>query len=85
MLRLLAAAVYDIRLQLSNYLGNGNESDLNLREAAHLSYALHDAALQIMEGNDYDLDSAINRIRAIGQIIPGSELPARILGDRPAD
>lgn len=45
MLRLLAAAVYEIRLMLSDHFGSGNESDLNLREASHLSYALHDAAL----------------------------------------
>ncbi len=84
-IHLLAAAIYETRLLLSDYLGGCNQGDPNVREAAHLSYALHNAAQQILDGEDFDLDKTVNRIRSISNIIPGSDLPSRVLGDDTAD
>lgn len=63
-LKLMAAAIYEIRLLLSKYLGSKNESDDSVRLAAHLSYALHNDALSIIEGGGgFDVDAAKKRIR----------------------
>ena len=48
--KILAQALFEIRLLLSNYLGSDNSADLCVRLAAHLAYALHNEALSVMEG-----------------------------------
>ena len=48
--RMMAAAVYEIRLLLGNYLGDECDADPDVRLAAHLSYALHNDASAIMNG-----------------------------------
>ena len=51
--KILAQAIYEIRLLLSGYLGSQNKGDTSVREAAHLAYALHNEALAVIEGKDF--------------------------------
>jgi hypothetical protein len=68
--RLMAAAVYELRLLLSDHLGSECESDPSLRLAAHLAYALHNEALAMFERDEtFDLDAARNRIKAAESIV----------------
>lgn len=81
-MQLLAAALYEVRLLLGAYLGSNNDADESIREAAHLSYALHNEAEAVSRGGDFDLDAAIRRVEAIDKILPGSTVSKRVLGDR---
>lgn len=68
--RLMAAAIYEIRLLLSAHLGSESDSDPCVRLAAHLAYALHNDALAMLEGDgDFDLDSAQKRIKTAESIV----------------
>ena len=78
-IRLLASALYEIRLLLGSYLGSGIEVDQEIREAAHLSYALHNEADAIARGGDFDFGSAIRRVEAIETILPGSSVSKHVL------
>ncbi len=74
--RLMAAAVYEIRLLLSDHLGTACNSDPCVRLAAHLAYALHNDALAVFERDEeFDLNDARKRIRASESMV----------GDRYAD
>ncbi len=69
-LKLLAAAVYEMRLLLSSYLGSENEGDTCVRLAAHLSYALHNDALQVLEGDgSFDVEAAVKRLQAGAKVV----------------
>ena len=62
--RIMAAAVYEIRLLLANYLGDDSSADPDVRLAAHLSHALHNAAAAIMNGKPCpDIDELKSRIK----------------------
>jgi len=37
--KILARALYEVRLLLSGYLGSQTVADINVRQAAHLAYA----------------------------------------------
>lgn len=52
--QVLAFAVYEIRLLLASHLGSGNQSDLSIRAAAHLAYALHNQADAVLQGGTFD-------------------------------
>ena len=68
--KLMAAAVYEIRILLSGYLGSNNEADTAVRLAAHLAYALHNEALTILEDNgDFDLGAALAKIKTAEKIV----------------
>jgi len=69
--KLLAAALYEMRLLLQVYDGN----DENVRLAERLAYALHNDALNVIEGNaDFDIAASRQRI-ALFQKIVGSPYP----------
>ena len=63
--KILAQAVYEIRLLLSGYLGSQKEGDPLVCRAAHLAYALHNDALAVIEGGTFNSGQAIDRIRAV--------------------
>ena len=66
----MAAAVFEIRLLLSNYLGSSCDADPSIRLAAHLAYALHNEALAIFEGDgQVDIDAARRRIAHVEMIV----------------
>ncbi len=65
----MAAAVYEIRLLLANYLGSDCDADPDVRLAAHLSYALHNDASAIMNGMPHgDLAELKSRIKNAQEI-----------------
>jgi len=53
-IRVLAQAVYELRLLLSNHLGSPFDDGPSEKVAAHLSYALHNDALAIIENREDD-------------------------------
>jgi len=57
--KVLAQAIYEIRTLLSGYLGSDNPSDMAVRQAAHLAYALHNQALATLDGKAFDVSEAI--------------------------
>ena len=70
--RLLALALYEIRLLLVGSLGSQNDADISVRQAAHLAYALHNEALAIVEDRQFEPTAAIARLRAVDDML-GSE------------
>jgi hypothetical protein len=66
--KILAQALYEIRLLLPAYLGSQNTGDIAVRKAAHLAYALHNDALAIIEGKTFDAQAAIERVRAVDRM-----------------
>ena len=67
--RIIAGALYEIRLLLSAYLGRENEAPAEVRFAAHLAYALHNEALASMAGTGFDIDAALNKVASIDGIL----------------
>ncbi len=66
----MAAAIYEIRLLLAEYLGSHSEADTAVRLAAHLAYALHNEALHILEGDkDFNLDDTLANIKTAEKIV----------------
>ena len=69
-LRLMSAAIYEIRGLLSGFLGSGNEGESCVRLAAHLAYALHNEALAVLEGEgEFELETALARIKRAEEIV----------------
>lgn len=68
--KILAQAVYELRILLSNHLGNKDKEELREAVSAHLAFALHNDALAIIEDrpNDFDIDEAIKRIRRVDEM-----------------
>lgn len=69
--KILAQAVYDIRLLLSGYLGSNVDADPSVRIAAHLAYALHNDALAVLEGNGFKAEEALKRVAALDGLLGG--------------
>lgn len=67
--KLIANALYEIRLLLASYLGKVNEAPADVRFAAHLAYALHNEASALAEGNGFDVSSALQKVGAIDGIL----------------
>lgn len=61
--KVMALAVYEIRLLLSGYLGSENEGDLTVRQAAHLAYALHNQALAVLDDKTFDVPESIGALK----------------------
>jgi len=71
--RLLANALYEIRILLGSYLGSENEAPMDVRVAAHIAYALHNEALAVAAGENFDLSVAIKKVEAIDSILRVTE------------
>ncbi|WP_081677855.1 hypothetical protein [Novilysobacter defluvii] len=67
--QLLAFAVYEIRLLLAGHLGSQSTSELPVRAAAHLAYALHNEADNALRGNTFDAEQAIERLGAVDRML----------------
>ena len=67
--RLLAHAIEQIRILLSDYLGSQNQGPLQVRIAAHLAYALHNEAIAATEGKGFDVGAALAKVEAIDKIL----------------
>ncbi len=57
--KLLALALFEIRVLLSGYLGSESDGEPVVRQAAHLAYALHNQAVAVIEGKSFDVTEAI--------------------------
>lgn len=70
--KLMAAALYEIRVLLQGYKG----SDVYVRLAERLAYALHNDALNVIEGDStFDVTAARGRI----------EIAQKLVGERFSD
>lgn len=67
--KILAKAVYEIRLLLGGYLGSNVDADPSVRIAAHLAYALHNDASAVLEGNGFSTDEALKRVAAVDSLL----------------
>lgn len=67
--QVLAFAVYEIRLLLASHLGSGNQSDLSIRAAAHLAYALHNQADAVLQGGTFDPQMATESLGAVDRLL----------------
>lgn len=67
--KLLAKALYEIRLLLSGYVGSPVDADMSVRVAAHIAYALHNEALAVCGGKTFDMASAAKKIEAIDGLL----------------
>jgi hypothetical protein len=71
--RLLASALYEISVLLGSYLGSDNEAPMDVRVAAHIAYALHNEALAVAGGENFDLAAALKKVEAIDSILRVTE------------
>ena len=76
--KLLANALYEIRLLLSGYIGSSVDADMSVRADAHSAFALHNEALAISEGKTFDLTTARSKVKAIDGIL-GEQISERLL------
>ena len=67
--KILAHAIFEIRVLLSSYLGSSTHGDLAVREAANLAYALHNQALSSLAGQSFDTDSAYSSIASVDKLL----------------
>lgn len=74
--KLLAFAVYEIRLLLAGHLGSQSTSELPVRAAAHLAYALHNEANSMLHGDSFDAQRAIERLGAVDRML-GTDFQGR--------
>jgi len=66
--KILAFAVYELRLLLAGHLGSNATADPALRAAAHLAYALHNQALAILEGRSFSTAEAVAAIASVDRL-----------------
>ena len=71
--KLLAQAVYELRLLLSHHIGPAEGIASAEVASANLAYALHNEALAIVENrpNDFNIDKAIEKIKKAEKISGG--------------
>jgi len=65
----VALALFQIRVLLSGYLGSQNDGDIDVRQAAHLAYALHNEALALIDGGAFDAEAVNRRLAAVDEML----------------
>lgn len=66
--KILAFAVYELRLLLAGHLGSNAVGEPSVRAAAHLAYALHNQALAVLEGRSFNAAEALEAISTVDQM-----------------
>jgi len=66
--KILAFAVYELRLLLAGNLGSDAVGEPSVRAAAHLAYALHNQALAILEDRSFNPEEAVEAISKVDQM-----------------
>ena len=66
--KILAFAVFELRLLLAGHLGSNAVGEPSVRAAAHLAYALHNQALAVLEGRQFNPTEAIEAIARVDQM-----------------
>jgi hypothetical protein len=69
--KLFAMAIYELRVLLSGVAGP--DAPYEVQFAWRLAYALHNDALAVVEGQDVDIDGALNRIAHIDHLLGESD------------
>lgn len=66
-MQLFALILCDIRRGLSHRLGLGrlNPEYFQESKAAHLAYAIHNEALAVLEGKNFDIEVALKKFEAL--------------------
>ena len=68
--KLMSAAIYEIRVLLSGYLGSESRGDPCVRLAAHLAYALHNQAEGVIDGKlNFDLEATHELVKEAEEIV----------------
>lgn len=67
-IKILAFAVYELRLLLAGHLGSNAGGEPSVRAAAHLAYALHNQALAILEGRSFDPEKAVRAVAGVDKL-----------------
>lgn len=76
--KILAFAVYELRLLLAEHLGSDAKAEPSVRAAAHLSYALHNQALAVLEGKSFSPNEALKAISSVDRMF-GENFVKRLL------
>lgn len=68
-IKILAQAIYELKHLLDGYLGSTDKKFLSEAVSAHLTYALHNEALAILENRpeDFDIEEVIKKIGMIDE------------------
>ncbi|KQO26023.1 hypothetical protein [Acidovorax sp. Leaf78] len=66
--KILAFAVFELRMLLAGQLGPTADGDPSVRAAAHLAYALHNQALAVLAGKSFDTALAIEAIAKVDKM-----------------
>jgi hypothetical protein len=74
--RILAQALFEIRVLLAGYLGSQNSADMEVRRAAHLAYAVHNEALAVVEDRQFNPIDFLTRLQAMDAML-GSAFATR--------
>lgn len=67
--RILAVVIFEIRVQLAEYLGTRCDAPMQVRLCAHLAYALHNEALSILAGGTFSPTEVLAKLKAIDGIL----------------
>ena len=67
--QVLAFAVCEIRLLLAGNLGSECSSDLSIRTAAHIAYALQNQAEAVLQGKPFDTQQAIEALGRVDKLL----------------
>jgi hypothetical protein len=83
--KMVALALFQIRVLLSGYLGRDSDGDLCVRQAAHLAYALHNEALALVEGGTFDAQAVASRLASVDEMLGADffQLFTRVLPESP--
>lgn len=65
--RLMAAAVYELRVLLASYIGS--DEPPAIRAPAEFAYALHNQALAILEGKPVDVPAALRSLERLTPLL----------------
>ncbi len=76
-IKTLAFAIYESRLLLAGHLGPNAMDERDVRNAAHLVYALHNQALAVLEDRPFDSEKAREAITKIDEMF-GTTLSKRL-------
>ena len=65
--KILAFALYELRQLLSGQLGSDGDGN-PVTTAAHLAYALHNQALSALQGESFDVASAVSALASVDRM-----------------
>ena len=79
----LALAVLEIRQLLGGELGVtvNTETPAHIRHAAHLAYAIHNEALAVLSGGDFNPENALARLSQANSLFGAEGFTANLLKD----